>query len=326
VVVNKGVDDRGFLLCASCGAAEPLTEIAQRGRLRDKSGKPLVHDSPTERGVKCTGAAGGPYYLGHQFRTDVLLLRLRVRPPVVCDVTDSPAEGDSQAQDRGLVLSGRPARAALTSLVEALCLAASRILQIDEGELAGNWNPVLEESDTAADLYLYDLLPGGAGYVHQVRRNLSAVLEEARILLETCDCPSSCHRCLRHYNNQRQHAQLDRHLAFALLRHLQDGSVPSLAWPEQLRAIGPLYELLKLRGKRCARGEGPHGASLKVQEGGVETWVLVHHPLVTAEHGCRDAIAEAALTLTPVVAIDAHTLEHDLPTAHRRLQALVEGV
>jgi hypothetical protein len=121
VVVNKGVDDRGFLICPACGAAEPLSETARDGKLWDKNGKPRVHDSPTERGVKCTGAASGPYFLGHQFRTDVLLLRLRVRPPVVCDVTDSLADSDGHAgsEDQpssadGLILSGRPARAALT--------------------------------------------------------------------------------------------------------------------------------------------------------------------------------------------------------------------
>jgi hypothetical protein len=255
----------------------------------------------------------------------------------VCDVTDSLADSDGHAgsEDQpssadGLILSGRPARAALTSLVEALCLAASRILQIDEGELAGNWNPVLGETETAADLYLYDLLPGGAGYVHQVRRNLSAVLEETRTLLEVCDCASSCHRCLRHYNNQRQHSQLDRHLALALLRHLQDGSIPELSWAEQLRAIGPLYELLRLRGKRCERAEpGPAPGvqvPLRVQENNADAWVLVHHPLVSPLHGCQEALLEAALQLVPVVAIDAHTLEHDLPTAHRKLQTLVEGV
>jgi ATP-dependent helicase YprA (DUF1998 family) len=327
IVVNKGAEDRGFLICPVCGAAEPLNETARDGKLWDKGGKPRVHDSPTERGAKCVGAAAGPYFLGHQFRTDVLLLRLRVQPPVTCRVTDSPAETQDEPAQDGLILSGMPARSALTSLVEALCLSASRILQIDEGELAGNWNPVLGETQTAADLYLYDLLPGGAGYVHQIRRHLSAVLEETRAFLEACDCVASCHRCLRHYNNQRQHNLLDRHLALALLRHLQEGSTPQLSWAEQVEAVGPLHELLSLRGKRCERATSSDAscpAPLRVMEGGTETWILVHHPLVKVEHACEAALLEAASQFTPVVAIDAHTLTHDLPTALRRLQTIIK--
>jgi hypothetical protein len=327
VVVNKGVDDRGFLICPGCGAAEPVSEAARESRLWDKQGQPRTHESPTERGVKCTSVARGPYFLGHQFRTDVLLLRVRVRPPVVCNVTDERLEQEGAGPKESLVLSGRPARAALSSLVEALCLAASRILQIEEGELAGNWNPVLEESESAADLYLYDLLPGGAGYVHQVRKNLSAVLAEAQALLEGCTCGTSCHRCLRHYNNQRQHKNLDRHLALTLLNHIQEGLVPELTWQEQQRAIGPLHQLLTLRGKTSVLGDDPAlGVTLKIVAAGVEGWVVVHHPLVTPEHGCKRALTEAVLSLTPVVAIDAHTLQHDLPTAYRRLQQTLQGI
>ena len=60
----------------------------------------------------------------------------------------------------------------MTSLVEAISLASSRSLQIDEGELAGNWSPVLGGGEDEVFMFLYDLLPGGAGYTRLVKDNL----------------------------------------------------------------------------------------------------------------------------------------------------------
>ena len=123
----------------------------------------------------------------------VITERLRLTAPVVCELGDNPGR------------SGRAGRTALTSLVEALCLAASRALQIDEGELAGNWNPVLGANGREVDLYLYDLLPGGAGYTRQIKQNLDRVLDAAETILCGCTCVASCYRCLRHYSNQFLH-------------------------------------------------------------------------------------------------------------------------
>ena len=90
---------------------------------------------------------------------------------------------------------------ALSSLVEAIALAASRELQIDEGELSGWWAPVLGGRTDEAQIYLYDLLPGGAGYARAVGQALDAVLEATERLLADCSCAQSCYRCIRHYGN-----------------------------------------------------------------------------------------------------------------------------
>src|SRR5262249_12342577 len=129
VSVNKGVGDRGFMVCPECGRTEP---VFGPGFLQPKlyrAGKPARHLHPLEERRHCDGHAVGPYFLGHCFRTDVLLFRLSAEAPVMLPTADEPG------------LSGRPGRVALTSLAEAACLAATRTLQIDEGELAGNWCP-----------------------------------------------------------------------------------------------------------------------------------------------------------------------------------------
>jgi ATP-dependent helicase YprA (DUF1998 family) len=214
--------------------------------------------------------------------------------------------------------SGSAGRMALTSLAEALCLAASRTLQIDEGELAGNWNPVPGDVTREADLYLYDLLPGGAGYTHQVRRSLDGILDEARRLLDGCDCVSSCHRCLRHYNNRLVHGALDRKLGLVLLEYLLHGTVPTVSTEEAIAATGPLTELFALRGVRFETGlTASTPVPLRVEASGEMKWVDVHHPLVDPDIVGARVLEAAQATMTPVVALDTHTLVCDLPRACR---------
>ncbi|MFO0608856.1 MAG: DUF1998 domain-containing protein [Polyangiales bacterium] len=224
---------------------------------------------------------------------------------------------------------GRPAapgRAALTSLVEAVGLAASRSLQIDEGELAGNWNPVPSGDPYEADVYFYDLLPGGAGYTWQVRENLALVLAAARELVAGCDCASSCYRCLRHWGNQRLHGQLDRHLALALLEAITDARVPAVDEAARDRALAPLREFLRLRGLTARDavvdddGE-PVRVPLVVETAdGGETWVDVHHALVDVDLRPGAVTRAATARMQPVVALDLWTLDNALPLAMAKLE------
>lgn len=312
VVVNKGVGDRGFHVCPACGSAEPVFGTGfTTPRLVGKDNRAKVHAHPTEEGGQCTGSVQGPFYLGHRFPTDVLLLRLQLAAPVRCAV--DPRR------------SGRAGRMALTTFVEALCLAASRTLQIDEGELAGNWNPVPGDVMREADLYLYDLLPGGAGHTHQVKKHLDSILVEARRLLEGCDCAQSCQRCLRHYDNQLVHGSLDRKLGLSLLDYVRDGILPAVSPAEALAASQPLTELLALKGVRFEHGFGA-GAPVPLRvtvDGGVK-WVEIHHPLIDPEEQDSTVLDAAQATLTPVVPIDTHTLMYDLPLSLERL-GLKEG-
>jgi hypothetical protein len=314
VVVNKGVRDRGFMICPSCGAAEPkFVPTFNQTRLFSPTGATKIHSHPTEVGVLCQATAQGPFYLGHQFRTDVLLLRLHFDRPMRFSVADRPGVGSHPG------FSGAPARIALTSVVEALTLAASRKLQIDEGEMAGNWTPVQSGTDSEADIYLYDLLPGGAGYTGQVRQNLDAILVHARELVAGCSCSTSCHRCLRHYGNRYVHRSLNRHLALAVLEYLLEGKVPVVESGWGTMAVRPLTEILRLKGEFFSSPEGK--LPLRVELGKGETWVPVHHPLVDPEFGSREANSLAEQSFAPVVSLDWYELLYNLPSAEKRLRA-----
>ncbi len=314
IVVNKGVGDRGFMICRSCGLAEPTLGVGFSSPKLSGKGASKVHAPPTREGVTCSGQGDGPLYLGHTFKTDVLLMRVKLTAPMHCAVADRPGR------------SGAAGRAALTSLVEAIGLAASRTLQIDEGELAGNWNPVPSGDPYEADVYFYDLLPGGAGYTWQVRENLALVLGATRELLAGCDCTASCYRCLRHWGNQRLHGQLDRTLALSLLAAITEGAIPLVQVGAAERAIAPLRELLRLRGiahreEAVPEGDGTVNVPLIVDlpDGG-ETWVEVHHPLVDVEHSPTPVMDAAMARMLPVVTLDVWTLENALPTAMAKLE------
>ena len=311
VTVNKGVGDRGFMVCPECGRTEPVFGPGFTNPTLLRGGRPRRHDHPLEQGRTCDGQAVGPYYFGHRFPTDVLLLRLRTEGPVRCPTAQEPGR------------SGRPGRVALTSLVEAVCLAASRILQIEEGELAGNWCPVVGGGDREVYLFLYDLLPGGAGYTRLVKQSLKEVLTETEALLAGCDCLSSCYRCLRHFGNTYLHPSLDRHLALALLNHLLHGHRPVLSQAEKHAALQPLLDFSALKQLKVQAGASRYGQEIPLvltREDGSEIWVDVHHPLTDPDDsgaGLRD-LAEAELA--EFCSLDSFTLLHDLPAAVASLQ------
>ena len=304
-MVNKGIGDRGFRVCPDCGRAEPEAGPGFTTSTLLKGGAPVQHRHPIEQGRICTGIAAGPFYLGHRFPTDALLLRLTVCDPLRLGTRSTAG------------LLSRAARMALTSLVEAISLAASRELQIDEGELSGWWNPVLGGKLDEAQLYLYDLLPGGAGYARTVGATLDPVLEATRRILQGCDCATSCYRCIRHYGNNYIHASLDRHLALALLQHVLDGSTPRLNASQVDRSVAGLHSYLRLRGFDVAAGEPAEGVPvpLSVYTPRGEVWVDVHHPLVDPTRSPSAVVEIAQARFREVVQLDAFALEHDLPSA-----------
>jgi ATP-dependent helicase YprA (DUF1998 family) len=310
VMVNKGVGQRGFRVCPDCGRAEPEYGRGFTATKLMKNGVPTSHNHPLEKGKVCVGTADGPFYLGHEFPTDALLLRLRVTAPVQLGAVTTTG------------LLTRASRMALSSLVEALGLAASRTLQIDEGELSGWWTPVMGGRTDEAQLYLYDLLPGGAGYARAVGNELSQVLDAAETLLGGCDCSSSCYRCIRHYGNHWIHASLDRRLALALLRHLRTGELPILTDEEKEHALVALRQLLDLRGIAFEQNVNIEGirVPLIIQIFNSRVCIDIHHPLIDPIAQGSPVINAARSQFLEAVSLDAFELLHDLPAAVARLK------
>ena len=68
---------------------------------------------------------------------------------------------------------------------------------------------------------LYDAVAGGAGHVRRIvtadGQAFQQVLAKAISVVDSCNCDSSCYRCLRNYYNQKIHDNLNRKQASAFL-------------------------------------------------------------------------------------------------------------
>lgn len=321
VVVNKGWDNGGFNLCSKCGRIEGAQGPKNPNSTLFKKGVPKIHKHPLEFNQTCSGDSISTLFMGHQFRTDVLLLKLCLESPFICS-TQADANTSASVNNAG--------RKALTSMVEALCLSASQTLQIEEGELGGNWTPIPGASSEEVYIFLHDLLPGGAGYTLLIQEHLEEVMEAAEQLLQNCDCVSSCYKCLRHYGNNFYHASLDRHLALALIKHLRTGEIPSLSDSEKTQSLHALLEYLDLRRVPHQQGveeSGMHIPLVILPGEPEETWVDVHHPLFDIESEPPALDEEAMLSGKCFVSIDSHMLNHNLPIVFDKdLKAVMEHI
>jgi hypothetical protein len=104
---------------------------------------------------------------------------------------------------------------------------------VESNELQAEYRPALTSAGREgeeAEIYLYDTLPGGAGFAQRAGQLGMVLFKDALEILEVCpdNCDRSCYRCLRSYKNKLEHNHLDRHLGANLLRFLIHGSYPFL--------------------------------------------------------------------------------------------------
>jgi hypothetical protein len=139
---------------------------------------------------------------------------------------------------------------ALRTISEALAKAACVKLELEAHELQAEYRPAITASGREgreAEIFLYDSLPGGAGFAQRVGKLGLGVFEDALRILETCpeNCDRSCYRCLRSYKNKFEHDLLDRQLGASLLRSLLTGSSPMLDCDRLERSTDLLFHDLE---------------------------------------------------------------------------------
>jgi len=155
------------------------------GRALDKAG-----DHETPWGSRCKGGRV-IVDLVCQFTTETLQIRFETAP----EVTN---------------------RSFWTSFTSALVAAAADVLSIPRSDLDATYRSQTEGS-LKGELVIYDRVPGGAGYVFQVRDKLRVVLLKtldrvANCTNPNCDLQSSCYTCLRTYRNQFEWEDLRRQI------------------------------------------------------------------------------------------------------------------
>lgn len=187
-----------FYICKVCGYA----------KLYDNDNdlaKEHAHYKPD--GYPCSNKTLYPYSLGHEFKTDVVLLKF---------VSENITEIDV-------------AWTILYSLIEGLC----RHLGIDRNELSGCLHWFRNDEFSGIGNYgfvLFDNTPGGAGYVRRMRdiSILIGMLEAGAQVVNGCTCggeeaDTACYSCLCNYYNQKQHDILKRRYAIDFFNSLLNG-------------------------------------------------------------------------------------------------------
>lgn len=210
LVSNTGPQKKGYSYCTKCGRIE--ADTVPQPTLHSSHRKPFpVRDTE----MICEGGGLARHLvLGTDFITDIALFSMRVEPPIRL----RPGHYTTDI--------------ALRTLSEALAKAACQLLEIEPGELMAEYRPALTQlgaEGLEAEIFLYDTLPGGAGFASQLPARGQELFHLALDITKTCpeDCDASCYRCLRSFKNKFEHALLDRHVGIELLEYLVTGDMPS---------------------------------------------------------------------------------------------------
>lgn len=226
IILNKGPKGTGFTICSDCGAAVPGDDEDALQKLR----KPFRHPQkyfeckhPAERVVNT--------YLGHQFRTDIVVYEIALDPQLI---NTDPA---------GLWI-----RSAGQTLAEALVLAGGRLLDIEFSEIKSGYRIryAYDQQKVFVDVFMFDSLSSGAGYSSALAERTAELFAETKKVLSECPngCETACYDCLMHYWNQRVHDKLDRFAALQLLDWAETGTMAgAISYVEQSELFKPVNEL-----------------------------------------------------------------------------------
>ncbi|MCD8049988.1 MAG: DEAD/DEAH box helicase [Clostridia bacterium] len=222
IMLNKGSNDKGFIVCKDCGAAMPGGDISVLNDIN----RPYKSKYAQSR---CRHADFFNVNLGYDFITDMLVLEFALDNKII----------DSDRKNNPWL--GRAAQ----SLAEALRLAASKKLDVEFTELVTGYRFRTGCEYSYVDIYLYDSLSSGAGYAVGVADSIAELLADVKELLSSCDCEAACSNCLKHYRNQHLHGMLDRFAALQLLEWGVNGTkAEPIDFKEQVKMIMPLSNIL----------------------------------------------------------------------------------
>ncbi len=170
---NLGSQGQGFALCPSCGFSQP--QINSRA---DKTHRRLRMFSQNRT---CDKQVWRGISFGHEFQSYCLIARPLASP------------------------------ASVESLAYALQRGICKVLDVESYDIGVSWRWLGQKSSAPrAEIVLYDLTPGGAGFVEEAFNNWSDVIAASKAICEKCNCLAACYDCLKNYSNQAYHEKLNR--------------------------------------------------------------------------------------------------------------------
>ncbi len=235
VIVNKGRDrgNPGFYICRDCGRELDPSNPNRHTRPADVPPTVGFRHGP-RKGSYCPNQP--PYsndklVLSHKFHSEILLLGVKLPPEL-----DAPFRETS-----GFAI--------WYSFGTLVAIAAARVLQIDPSEIKVGVRPLNRGNHKIhGEIFLYDDVPGGAGYARSILANLNEILQLAHRIASEClnpDCTGACYQCLLDYKNQSFHHILSRDLALGLLNYVLEGTIPQITEEEIKMSINGLSDYTK---------------------------------------------------------------------------------
>ena len=312
LVSNTGPKKDGYTYCTKCGRIEATA--AHSHELHGSHLKPYPDDNDKRA---CDGINPTRHLvLGTDFITDIALFSLRVKPPM------SLKPGHTST----LV--------ALRTVSEALAAAGCQLLELEPGEVMAEFRPALTPAGATgleAEVFLYDTLPGGAGFSTQLTESPVELFQTALDILTSCEegCDASCYRCLRSFKNKFEHRLLDRHVGAQLLRYLIDGKLGEFSPHRLASSTALLRNDLERQSVDATRFElnvplQPHGSPvtapiLATTKDGRRVIIALSAPL-TPFHPADASIAVSGSTGgLPVIVANELVVRGNLPSATRRI-------
>ncbi len=314
LVSNTGPKKDGYTYCTKCGRIEATA--TRSNELDGTHLKPYPYDEDKRN---CDGIHPTRHLvLGTDFITDIALFSLRVEPPM--------------SLKPGLTST----LVALRTVSEALAAAACRLLELEPGELMAEFRPALTPAGMTgleAEIFLYDTLPGGAGFSTQLPESPVELFQAALDLLTNCEecCDASCYRCLRSFKNKIEHRLLDRHVGAQLVRHLIDGQLSDFSTARlasstallcndlQRQSVdGTRFELdtpLQTRGRVVT-------APILATTGDGRRFIIALSAPLTPDHPANASITHPGSTGgLPIIIENELIVRGNLPAATRRIMA-----
>lgn len=165
------------------------------------------------------------------------------------------------------------------------------------------FRPALTPAGTTgleAEVFLYDTLPGGAGFSTQLPESPAELFQKALDILTGCEegCDASCYRCLRSFKNKLEHSLLDRHVGAQLLRYLIDGQLADFNPTRLASSTALLRNDLE---RQCADGT-QFELDTTIQADGSS----VKAPILATTTDGRTTIIALSAPLTPGHPVDPH--------------------
>ena len=190
-----------FYVCDSCGFAYAEDENIPNDKDSSKKMREKCPSiTPSDQHIswfndaKCKHKKLDRYSLHHTFFTDVAKLNFK------CDTSNKKT---------------------MVSVMYAILYAIAGSMEIERKDIRACLSQKSVNGVLTHSIIIYDAVPGGAGHARRIvtedGKALYGIIKTALENMKSCTCNPSCYKCLRSYENQKIHEDLDRKLAIDFL-------------------------------------------------------------------------------------------------------------